>query len=78
MDFCPQREHRIPSESWRTLPSGPRVVPSTAVVVETIELTLRVPKSALTMLAPLPATVTQHTVEHHFGIPQRLYVQRAT
>lgn len=40
-----------------------------------ITIVLRVPKSAFTTIAPVPATVTQHTVEQHFGIPKRAYVR---
>ncbi len=36
-------------------------------------LTLRVPRDAFVVVAPEPATVTQRTVEQHFGIPPRLY-----
>ena len=36
-------------------------------------LRLRVPKTAFVVVAPEPATVTQRTVEQHFGIPPRLY-----
>ena len=36
-------------------------------------LTLRVPRSAFTIVAPEPATITQHTAEQHFGIPASVY-----
>lgn len=36
-------------------------------------LTLRVPKNAFVLVAPEPATVTQRTVDQHFGIPPTTY-----
>jgi hypothetical protein len=42
-----------------------------------LPLTLRVPRSAFTIIAPPPATVTQRTVEQHFGVPPRLYKEMA-
>jgi hypothetical protein len=40
-------------------------------------LMLRVPRSAFTIVAAEPATVTQRTVEQHFGVPPRLYKEMA-
>ena len=42
---------------------------------EEVAIVIRVPRSALTSVAPVPATVTQHTVEQHFGIPKRAYTR---
>jgi hypothetical protein len=36
-------------------------------------LTLRVPRKAFIVVAPPPATVTQRTVEQHFGMPPRAF-----
>jgi hypothetical protein len=38
-------------------------------------LTLRVPKTALVLVSPAPATVTQRTAEQHFGIPRRAFLR---
>jgi hypothetical protein len=38
-------------------------------------LTLKVRKSAFVMVAPPPATVTQRTVEQHFGVTPRMFKQ---
>lgn len=38
-------------------------------------LTLRVPRSAFVVVAPEPATVTQKTVQNHFGLPPTMFKQ---
>ena len=40
-------------------------------------ITVQIPASAIVAVAPRPATVSQRTVELHFGIPSRTYLEMA-
>ena len=62
VDRLPPNPERATSARMKTLPEHFE-----------FPLTLRVPKSAFVVVAPEPATVTQHTAEQHFGIPVRTY-----
>ena len=42
-----------------------------------LTFTTMVPKSVFTVAAPLPATVTQHSVFEHFGVPAKDYMRMA-
>ena len=46
---------------------------SKADLDDDVAVTIRIPKSLFVMVAPPPATVTQRTVEQHFGITPRSY-----
>lgn len=40
-------------------------------------ITVQIPASAIVAVAPRPATVSQRTVELHFGIPKATYLDMA-
>lgn len=42
-----------------------------------VTFTTTVPRSLFTVAAPLPATVTQHSVFEHFGVPPKDYMRLA-